>query len=167
MKRMILVAGVLIILLIVFVIIMFAVNSGMNNPSPKGKVILKGHEIEVYVADNLMTRERGLSGHEPLGENQGMLFLFGYPSAQSFWMKDMKFPLDIVFIRDHKIVEIAENLPAPANMFDIASVTSANLIDSALEVNAGTAKRLGWQPGDEVLWEINKDKTGEDVRVNP
>ena len=52
----------------------------------------------------------GLSGVGKLCRDCGMLFVFGKPKIQSFWMYGMKFPLDFVFIRDSRVVEVVENV---------------------------------------------------------
>lgn len=154
MRNVLLTASVIVLILVAIVVI----TAVSKKPLAKNEVHIKGQTFAVEVADTMAARSRGLSGHEPLGEREGMLFLFGTPSIYSFWMLDMKFPLDIIFIREHKIVEIAENLPAPTGMFDIASTTPVNVADSVLEVNAGTAKKLGWQVGDEVSWKLSQEK---------
>lgn len=152
MKKVILTVGALIIFLLALVIIISVVNSTSKNPLPQGRVILGGQEIEVDIADNMITRERGLSGREPLGENQGMLFIFGYPSIQSFWMKDMKFALDMIWIMGDVVVGITENVPPPPkdNPLNLPSYPSPQAVNRVLEVNAGTASRLGLKIGDKI-----------------
>lgn len=75
----------------------------------KQKVILVGQEIVVDIADTPALQEHGLSGHEALGESEGMLFIFPAPTAQGFWMKDMHFPIDIIYFdQEHKVVDVWE-----------------------------------------------------------
>jgi len=69
-----------------------------------------GKTLEVEIADTLVSRKQGLSGKESLGDNQGMLFVYGEPGNYSFWMKDMKFAIDIIWIDENKkIVDITYN----------------------------------------------------------
>ena len=56
--------------------------------------------IEVEVVDTPETREKGLSDREALPESAGMLFIFDSPTQYGFWMKDMKFSIDIIWIDD-------------------------------------------------------------------
>ena len=57
-------------------------------------------------------QSKGLAIRDSLNENEGMLFIFETPQKYSFWMKDMKFPIDIIWInQDGKIVHIEKNLP--------------------------------------------------------
>ncbi len=58
--------------------------------------------LSVEVADTAEERERGLSGRESLEENQGMLFVFEKPDAYRFWMKGMRFPIDILWLNENK-----------------------------------------------------------------
>ena len=114
-------------------------------------VKIKGVTINVEIADTAAARERGLSGRASLAVNRGMLFLFDKPDYYGFWMPNMKFNIDIVFIRDDKIVEIVENLPAPKMGEEPATYFPRNAADRVLEVNAGTAKVKNWKAGDAVL----------------
>ena len=98
-------------------------------------------KITVEIADSLPEQIQGLSGKESLCANCGMLFV--YPSAkfQTFWMKGMNFPLDIIFIRENNILEIVENLPTRVLGQSIPTITSRFAADRVLEVNAGFVRR--------------------------
>lgn len=74
------------------------------------KIVLGGEEINVILADTPVFQERGLSGRTELKENEGMLFVFTSPARLGFWMKDMLFPIDIIwFDAEQKIVDVWEN----------------------------------------------------------
>lgn len=60
--------------------------------------------ITLETVDNNQDRVRGLSGREYMLTNQGMLFVFDQPGNHCIWMKDMNFPIDIVWIDENKIV---------------------------------------------------------------
>ena len=109
-----------------------------------------GNEIfKVEIADNFSSRARGLSGRDGLGSHEGMLFIFPVAMPQGFWMKDMKFPIDIIWIRDSKAIGMiigAEPEPGP----DYTIYSSPEPADMVLEVNAGTAQRFGMKIGDAV-----------------
>lgn len=67
--------------------------------------------IKVEVVDTLQTRTMGLSGRETLAEGTGMLFIFDSPAMAGFWMKDMKFAIDIVWIdENYQIVDIDKSV---------------------------------------------------------
>lgn len=67
--------------------------------------------IKVEVVDTPQTRTMGLSGRETLPEGTGMLFIFDSPAQDGFWMKDMKFAIDIVWIdENYQIVDIDKSV---------------------------------------------------------
>ncbi len=72
------------------------------------KVIkINNASIEVEVVDTPKAREKGLSGREKLQDNTGMLFIFDTPGDYGFWMKDMNFAIDMVWIdENYQIVDI-------------------------------------------------------------
>jgi hypothetical protein len=79
--------------------------------------------------------------------DHGMLFLLG-PGMHTFWMKDMRFPLDIIWIRDGVAVEIAANMPAPTSSIGLPAIHEPLVeADAVLEINAGQAKALGIEVG--------------------
>ncbi|HEU4429193.1 MAG TPA: DUF192 domain-containing protein, partial [Myxococcota bacterium] len=100
------------------------------------------------VVDTPALRARGLSGRAALAPDEGMLFLFETPAIQSFWMKDMRFPIDIVWIRDQRIVGITPDVPVPRTPRELPQFHSPVPCDVVLEVRAGTARRWGLRLGD-------------------
>lgn len=98
-------------------------------------------KIIVELADNPLNRAKGLSGRENLCENCGMLFVFKEAKTQYFWMRDMKFPLDFVFIREGRVVEIVENVPVTDLTGNISQIYSRQQADAVLELNAGFVQR--------------------------
>jgi uncharacterized membrane protein (UPF0127 family) len=74
-------------------------------------VTIDRYNISAFVADTDEKRSKGLSGVENMSENQGMLFVFNYPSKQGFWMKEMKFPLDIIWLDlNNSVIHIEKKL---------------------------------------------------------
>ncbi len=116
-----------------------------------GRIRLRVGEanFRVELANNNVTRARGLSGRDSLGENEGMLFIFDRPDKQSFWMKGMKFSLDIIWISNGQVAEISENLP-PAIFPDLKIYSPAQPVNMVLEINSGAARRRGIKVGDRV-----------------
>jgi uncharacterized membrane protein (UPF0127 family) len=77
----------------------------------RNQVTLGNTAINVEVVDTDASRERGLSGHAQLAEGEGMLFVFETDDQWGIWMKDMKFPIDIVWAAaDGTIVTILRNV---------------------------------------------------------
>ncbi len=148
--------NVIIILTSIFVIFIFAgawlFSRPFNPAGKKGSLTIKNQTFAIEVADTMMSRMRGLSGRDELGEHDGMLFVFDKPSASGFWMKDMKFPLDIIWLRGNRIIGFSENLPAEPkkSIFTLPVYYPPEPVDRVLEVNAGVVKQYNFAAGDEV-----------------
>jgi uncharacterized membrane protein (UPF0127 family) len=119
---------------------------------PRRPVVVLDERVRVAVdvVDTPAARAQGLSGRAGLAPDEGMLFLFEAPRVQSFWMKDMRFEIDIVWIRDGRIVGITPNVPLPKSPRDLPQFSSPVPCDVVLEVRAGAARRWGLALGDPV-----------------
>ncbi len=158
MKRIIVVFGI--IFLIFIVVVFFQVNkksiNNFLNKSSVPTVIINSATFRVDIAKTQKEKEQGLSGRGSLATDGGMLFLFDKPSYYSFWMRGMKFPLDIIFILDDKVVGVYEDLqPASADDGNPPQYGSDVISDSVLEINAGAARKNNIKAGDAVVTKIN------------
>lgn len=102
------------------------------------EVSIAGAQLHVAVAANVFSRSRGLSDTASLAPDQGMLFVFTDEQQPAFWMKDMQYPIDIIWIgKDKTVKEVSEN-------FDPASYPKQYIPQSpvqyVLEVPAGFVK---------------------------
>jgi uncharacterized membrane protein (UPF0127 family) len=78
---------------------------------PDNTVIVGGTAIRVETAETPSQLTKGLGGRPCIGTNEGMLFVFKTPGYYPFWMKNMRFPIDIVWIgSDHKVVNVKSNV---------------------------------------------------------
>ena len=110
-----------------------------------------------YTVDLAVTpeeRQQGLSGREHMPQDVGMLFVFEEERPLNFWMKEMRFPLDIIWIDAQcRLVEVAANVPTPppnASNAEIPRVQSPSPARYVLELNAGEAARNGLRAEDAV-----------------
>lgn len=102
----------------------------------------------VDVAESTVAKAKGLSGRPSLAPNTGMLFIFNDEAIRYFWMHDMLMPLDVVWIRDGKIIGLQANIPHPAaNNGQTASFQSPGAADMVLEINAGDIAKQGLSVG--------------------
>ena len=81
--------------------------------------------------------------------NHGMLFIFDNYLQPSFWMKDMHFPLDIIWIKDNTIVKIDKNVPLENNQ-NLTKYKPQQPINKVLEVNAGYTRRYDIKVGNKI-----------------
>lgn len=112
-------------------------------------VTIRGQKFIVEIARTSEEQSRGLSGHAPLAPDEGMLFPFPPGSTPGFWMKDMLFPIDIVWIADGRVVGFVEHA-APDDRPNRMTYYPPQPVTEVLEVAAGTVGRLGIQIGDGV-----------------
>ena len=96
-------------------------------------------------------RAQGLQFRETLAAHAGMLFDYGRTQPVAMWMKNTLVPLDMRFIAaDGRVVNIAADTVPES----LTSIPSAGPVRAVLEINAGTAARLGIKPGDRVIHPI-------------
>ena len=108
-------------------------------------------KFHVELATMPQQHEQGLMFRRTLAPDAGMLFDFKTPSPVSMWMKNTFIPLDMLFIdAGGRIINIAERT-VPQSLDPVAAAAPARAV---LEVNGGTAARLGIKPGDRVLFPI-------------
>lgn len=97
-------------------------KTSVNNPDfypqyKKTTVSINGFKVLLALASTDEQRIKGLSGLEKLNENEGMLFLFDQPSKQGFWMNEMKFPIDIIWLDSNSRVIHTERNLEPCRIF--------------------------------------------------
>ena len=123
----------------------------------KATVKIGGQEMRVLVADTYNHRLKGWSGRKDMGKYGGMLFVFPDRSQHAMVMRDMRFPLDIVWLDGNKVVDIAPNLPpqpgVPEDQLIVYMARTASTL--VLELPAGFKDRTGLKIGDIV--EISND----------
>ena len=105
------------------------------------------HPVNVEWATTVEQRTQGLMFREKMAEDAGMIFDFGGEQPLVFWMKNTILSLDMVFIHQDGTVYRIEQRTEPYSERNIPSGAPVRYV---LEVNAGTAKRIGLKPGDKV-----------------
>ena len=110
------------------------------NQGPQSEIKVGETLIKTEIADTAGKRAQGLSGRENMPAESGMLFVFLEARKHQFWTKGMKFPLDMIFIKDGKVVDLIKNIPPPVvnqKDEDLKIYEPLTPIDMMLEVNAG------------------------------
>lgn len=142
------------LLLVIFLGISFAQSYLKNNPSVFKKTptaTINNQAFNLKVAKTNEEKQTGLSNLSSLPQDQGMIFPFGKPDYYSFWMRDMKFPIDIIYIKENKIVTIYENLQPPKTKGETPPIYRPDEpSDTVLEINAGLSKKYNFKKGDAV-----------------
>ena len=142
---------------ICILVVLWIILKYIPTPSPETfleqKIVTIGSTpLSVEIADNDIERAKGLSGRKSLDNDAGMLFIFDHAEQYSFWMPDMYFPIDIIWINDGVIVGIEKNV---SNIFDSENpgyYYPPVAVNTVLEVNA-------------MFTEINNIKVGDKITV--
>ncbi|MDA2922283.1 DUF192 domain-containing protein [Patescibacteria group bacterium AH-259-L07] len=143
---------IIIAILVVWGWLLYSQNVQKNVQSPAlnkfSRVKINNVLINVELAQTLKEKTRGLSGRDTLYENQGMLFIYDTQDLYSFWMKDMKFPLDIIWIdKKYQIIDLHTNvLPESYPQ----TFQPKNPVQYVLEVNTGFCEKHNITVGDTV-----------------
>jgi len=119
------------------------------SPEKKNYIIIDNQKFYIDVAKTDEQKEKGLSIYNKLPLEKGMIFPYEDSGYHPFWMKGMKFSIDIIYIQNNKIVDIFENLPFPKNDFQtpviVRPTANSNYV---LEINAGLSKKYNFKKGD-------------------
>jgi uncharacterized membrane protein (UPF0127 family) len=116
---------------------------------PGATISVKDTLFKAIVSDTEESREQGLSGFTSLANDEVMVFIFEYPDLLGFWMKDMLFSIDMVWLDSNKKVVAIEKNVAPETYPKIFAPQTPALY--VLEFNAGTVDRVGIEIGDTVV----------------
>jgi len=124
-----------------------------------GSVLQRAHTVtvggipfRVHIAETPEERMQGLSGKERIKENEGMLFIFDSPYRYGFWMKEMKFPIDIIWISGDRVIGFSEGVPPEPgrSLGELTVYYSPGAVDRVLEVNGGVVARYNIREGDKI-----------------
>lgn len=146
MKKIYLVFGC-IFAIVLFFLFFKRENSDLVQITLKGKDSSVSYLVEI--ADTAEKAERGLMGRKSMPQNQGMLFVFPYPSTIKMWMKNTYIPLDMIFFNaGGEVICLREN----ATPLDEVNIISCPYPASkVLELNAGEIRTKNIQLGDKLF----------------
>lgn len=140
------------VLSLLAVLLLISVAEAQPQPTlPQSDLVIhtaKGPQrFKVELADDDVSRARGMMFRTSMAADAGMLFDFKQEQMASFWMRNTLIPLDMLFIKtDGTILNIHQR----AIPRDETGINSAGPVRAVLELNGGTVARLGIKPGDRV-----------------
>jgi uncharacterized membrane protein (UPF0127 family) len=128
------------------VLLRHTTSNTCNQKYRNDKVLrIDGNSINAELATNATQQEKGLGGRSCIGANEGMLFVFKQPGFYPFWMKDMKFPIDIVWISSsHTVVTVKPDVSPSTYPKNFSNSEPAQYV---LEVGTGQAQKLDLRNG--------------------
>ena len=122
-----------------------------SNDAPKSTVKINNQTFKIETATTSAELQKGLSGRESLPKDQGLLFIFDHKDFHTFWMKNMKFPIDILFINGDEIVSIEKNAqPMKSADEELPLFKPSEVADKVLEINSGLADKYEIKTGDKI-----------------
>ena len=133
-------------ILLIAAMAIWAWQISVKSPTVK----INNRTFKLFVAKTDKDRQIGLSKYKKIDSTQGMVFSFSKASYYPFWMKEMKFSIDIIYIKDGKIVTIYKNVPTPKDNSNPPVYNSTAPADTVLEVNAGLSQKYNFKEGDKV-----------------
>jgi len=133
-------------------------NQGATQRGSKveGFITIGSQKVAIEHADTPEKMSKGLGYRDSLAWGSGMYFSYPQAGLYRFWMKGMRFAIDIVWIRDDRIVDISPDVP-----FELGgngpTVQPREAANAVLEVPAGYASAVGWRVGDRVRVDLKAD----------
>jgi uncharacterized protein len=154
LNKLLIIFGIILVVIAGVVFFQFRSNNGSSNSSedsPSSTVTINEQTFNVEVADTPESQQTGLSNRESLPEDQGLLFVFETKGFHTFWMKNMAFPIDIIFINDETVVSVVKNAEVPESPdAELQLYRPTEPINKVLEINAGLADEYDIKEGDKV-----------------
>jgi uncharacterized membrane protein (UPF0127 family) len=129
-------------------------NATQKNPTFQDhqltKINLNRKQLTVEIVKTPASLERGLSGRKEIGSD-GMLFLLPETRIPTFWMKEMNFDLDLIWLRENRVVDISPNVPHPISLqSQLPLYSPSSPADMVLELPANKAQELEIHNGDQL-----------------
>lgn len=115
--------------------------------------------VRAYIADSPKEREEGLGPFDYLPQGQGMLFVFEQETIPVFWMKDVEYPLDIVWLHNGSVVGTEEGL-SPDERDERPTYSPTVPVTHVLEVHAGVVEQEGIKIGQRLEFGPGLDEKG-------
>ena len=128
-----------------------------KNQLDVGYALLNNKKVALEIASDPHSREIGLMYRDSLAENKGMIFIFDKSDEVGFWMKNVRIPLDMLFVSHSKIVKVEKDVPICKN--DPCSVyTSDAAVDSVIELKDGFCDKYNIKAGQTIEFSPNIQK---------
>ncbi len=163
-KRAVLLTGIVLVLLFFVGLLVVKQDILDGVPNEHAQAVVAGHSFNLRIADTRPEQERGLSGSDPLEQNEGMLFVFADRKERAVWMKEMRFPIDVIWL---ELVPLSDadvaQAPSVQARYRVvgtetelvpesypASFRSGRPVDAFMEIPAGMVRQLSVVVGQEI-----------------
>ena len=142
---------ILLIILLILLGLTFLIYflSGLISPKMAEVKINDNFSCHGEVVKNFIRQAQGLSGTNELNKFDCMIFVYNDSKNRTFWMRDMNYPIDIIFIENNEIVDVRENLEKPKKD-NIPQYTSKKPADTVIELKKGVINEFNIKIGDKI-----------------
>lgn len=125
-----------------------------ENNKKTARICFKDNCFEVELALTSKQKEKGLMFRKDLSRDKGMLFVYNNEIISSFWMKNVNFPLDIIWISENKEVVFISKNTLPCLTENCPSIKPTEKAKYVLEIKGGISEEIGLKVGDklEIIW---------------
>lgn len=138
---------IILFFLIICLVLIRYLQPAKNSPS----LTINNKTFNIDIAKTDEQKAKGLSIYDKLPLNKGMIFTFGSSDYYTFWMKNMKFPIDIIYIKNNIIVDIFKNVPNPKSENEtLPIIRPKNDADTVFEINAGLSEKYNFKVGNTI-----------------
>lgn len=112
---------------------------------PTTTLVSGDKKFQLEIVSTAESQQKGLGGRSNMADDHGMIFVFDPPATQCFWMKDMQFALDIIWLNaEKKVTKVAQNISPESYPEKFCSDDATKYV---IELNAGQAAKAGIVPG--------------------
>lgn len=137
------------------ILIAVIVSYALATFQPKTEVIIGTQPYRLSVADDDISRQKGLSGVTELGKNEGLLMVFDTDEKHGIWMKDMLIPIDILWLDSNKkVIYIVQDAQPELSTSEV--FTPNKPARYVIELASGSAKQHSVRVGHEIQFDHNE-----------
>ena len=144
---------ILILILVLFLVLALMLFLNSFQKKKQGQVCFRDYCFQVEIAQTPTQRAKGLMFRKELERNQGMLFVFSSEKQHSFCMKNVSFPLDIIWLNENKEVVFLSQDNQPCNTLKCVVIKPTENAKYVLEINGGLINDIGLEIGDQLIFE--------------
>lgn len=139
-------------ILILLIAVCFLILIAFFQQFGKGNnIIVNGISFKAEFANTNEAKRIGLSKYKKIDDDFVMVFLFEESGKPVFWMKDMYFPIDIIFVNENRITQIYSDVKNPEKKNSpLPLYIPDEISDMVIEANAGTAKKYNFKKGNKI-----------------
>jgi len=137
------------ILILLLILVLFL---GVFQKKKQSQVCFGDYCFGVEISKSPIQKAKGLMFRDKLEENQGMLFVFEAEKKHSFWMKNVSFPLDIIWLGANKKVVFVSHDAQPCKDLKCLAIQPTTNAKYILEINGGLANKIGLKIGSQLIF---------------